>query len=300
MGFEPADVDLLVLLVREHLLLSDTATQRDLADPATASKVAQTVGTTGALDLLHALTEADAIATGPGVWSQWRAGLVADLVERVRGELHGNPPPAPEEISAEHRELAAAGELAVELARAGDGWTVTVVAPDRRGLMAAVSGVLALHRLSVRSATMRTEGGMAVDVWSVDPEYGDPPALQALRDDIRRALDRSLDVAALLEKREAARTPIGRAPAPPAPRVDVASGASEVATVVEVRAHDRLGLLHRLGRALTLAGVDVRAARVSTLGAEVVDVFYVVDESGRPLDDGRAREIARILRDVAI
>jgi [protein-PII] uridylyltransferase len=43
----------------------------------------------------------------------------------------------------------------------------------------------------------------------------------------------------------------------------------------------------------------VRAARVATMGAEVVDVFYVVDESGGPLSDDRAREAARILRDVA-
>lgn len=60
----------------------------------------------------------------------------------------------------------------------------------------------------------------------------------------------------------------------------VMPGPSATATVLEVRAHDRLGLLHRLGRALTLAGVDLLAAQVSTLGAEVVDVFYVVDENG--------------------
>jgi UTP:GlnB (protein PII) uridylyltransferase len=53
--------------------------------------------------------------------------------------------------------------------------------------------------------------------------------------------------------------------------------------VVEVRAHDAPGLLWRVGRALGECGLDVRAARVETLGAEVVDVFYVTDGDGKPL-----------------
>jgi [protein-PII] uridylyltransferase len=298
MGFPSEDVDVLVLLVREHLLLQDMATRRDLEDPSTVTAVADAVGTTESLELLHALTEADAIATGPAVWSPWRAGLVTELVDRVRHQLHGHPAPPPSDLSDAMQRLVEKGELAVDLTQDGESWTVTVVAPDRRGLMAAVSGVLALHRLSVRSASMRTEHGVAVDTWAVEPEFGDPPALAALREDVRRALDRSLDVATLLERREAARASTKIRQAPP-PRVDVVSGASEKATVIEVRAHDRLGLLHRLGRAIALAGLDVVAARVSTLGAEVVDVFYVVDQDGRPLADERAREVARILRDVA-
>ena len=62
-------------------------------------------------------------------------------------------------------------------------------------------------------------------------------------------------------------------------------GASATATVVEVRAHDAPGLLWRVGRALGECGLNVRAARVETLGAEVVDVFYVTEEGGAPLTD---------------
>ena len=61
------------------------------------------------------------------------------------------------------------------------------------------------------------------------------------------------------------------------------------ATVIEVRAHDRPGLLWRIGRALGDCGLDVRAARVETLGAEAVDVFYVVDASGGPVGGARIR-----------
>ena len=58
--------------------------------------------------------------------------------------------------------------------------------------------------------------------------------------------------------------------------------------MLEVRAHDAPGLLWRIGRAIGECGLDVRAARVETLGAEVVDVFYVTDADGKPLVDGGA------------
>jgi [protein-PII] uridylyltransferase len=59
--------------------------------------------------------------------------------------------------------------------------------------------------------------------------------------------------------------------------------------VVEVRAHDEPGLLWRIGRALGECGLNVRAARVETLGAEVVDVFYVTDAAGGLLTDPESR-----------
>ena len=76
MGFDAAAVDLVGLLVRRHLLLAETATTRDPEDPATATYLAEPVGSTEALSLLLALTEADARATSPKAWSSWRAGLV--------------------------------------------------------------------------------------------------------------------------------------------------------------------------------------------------------------------------------
>lgn len=297
MGFSPADQEVVVTLVLHHLLLADTATRRDIDDPATAAKVADTLGSIDVLELLAALTEADALAAGPAAWTDWRAGLVAELVRRARAHLRGEPPPPVTPLTAEQRALADAGDLAVTVRPEGGGWSVTIVAPDRRGLMGTVAGVLALHRLSVRSATLRTENGIAIDTWSVVPEFGDPPVMQALREDIDRALDRRLDVAAVLERREASRAP-SRTPRTAA-HIDIVEDASETATVLEVRAADRLGLLHRLGRALSYAGLDVLAARVATLGAEAVDVFYVVEDTGEPLSAERAREVARILKDVA-
>ena len=94
-----------------------------------------------------------------------------------------------------------------------------------------------------------------------------------------------------LLKRQELRTPPQRARPPwlAPPKVTLADDASRAATVVEVRAHDAPGLLWRIGRALGDCGLDVRAARVETLGAEAVDVFYVVGADGRPVTDAATR-----------
>jgi [protein-PII] uridylyltransferase len=289
--------------VRHHLLLVETATRRDLDDPATAETVMSAIGDTDVLELLHTLTLADASATGPGAWSGWKAGLVEDLVQRVARRMGGAPTPPAPPLTAAQSGLVARGRLAV-VAEPDEAvtWTLTVAAPDRPGLFAIVAGVLALHRLSVRSAQIRTERAagatdMAIDVWTVVPERDHDPRAEALRNDIARALAGDLDLTGRLASRDAARR-IPSTP-PPAPRVDLVQSASDTSTVVEVRAGDRPGLLYRLGRSLALMGVDIRAARVVTLGAEAVDVFYLQDALGVSLDDGAAREVVRLLTDAA-
>ena len=89
LGLVPADVETLVAMVEHHLLLPDVAVRRDLTDEATIRQVADAIGTVERLDLLHALTEADSIATGPSAWGDWKAGLVSELVARVRHVLGG-------------------------------------------------------------------------------------------------------------------------------------------------------------------------------------------------------------------
>ena len=298
MGFDADDVATVGLLVRHHLLLVENATRRDLHDPSTVAAVADELGTAEVLELMAALTRADALATGPAAWSEWKAGLVEDLVRRTALSLHGAPPPPPPALTAEQDGLVAAGRLAV-IAEQDEAvtWTVTVAAPDRSGLFAAIAGVLALHRLSVRSAQARTRHGMALDVWTVVPDRDHEPRAEALRNDIARALEGDLDLTQRLTARDASR----RLPASPpaAPRVDLVEAASATATVLEVRAGDRPGLLYRLGRALALMGVSIRGARVVTLGAEAVDVFYLQDSAGQPLSDLAAREALRLLTDAA-
>jgi len=61
-------------------------------------------------------------------------------------------------------------------------------------------------------------------------------------------------------------------------------GASAEATVLEVRAADRPGLLHAIGAALAGVGIDLRSAHIATHAGQAVDVLYVTDATtGRPL-----------------
>jgi [protein-PII] uridylyltransferase len=282
-GLAAPDAELVAAAVRHHLLLPVVATRRDLDDPVTVEQAAAAVRSRALLELLHALAIADGLATGPAAWNAWKATLVAELVRRVAAALAGEPMPRPAPLRDDQRALAAAGGPAAAVR----GPEVTVVAPDRPGLLWRAAGVLASHRLAVRSANATSVGGTAVAVFDVEPEYGDPPDAALVAADLRRMLEGRLDVAARLDRRARAVRPAG-APVP-APRVSLVDDASQTATVVEVRAHDAPGLLWRVGRALGDCCLDVRAARVETLGAEVVDVFYVTDGAGRPLADGRLR-----------
>lgn len=323
-GFDRADVAVLSTLVRHHLLLIDTATRRDLEDPATVRSVAEAVGSQGTLELLHALTEADALATGPAAWSSWRGSLVADLVKRVAAVLAGDVPEEPEATAptAEQERLAiealrtggpvlalrAQTEPPTEEEPTGDpeplGVELLIAVPDQPGVLPTVAGVLAMHRLTVRTAELRAldlpdgvEGSVLLLNWRVAAEYGSLPQAARLRADLVRALDGSLDIAARLAERDAA-YPRRRGTIAPPPRVTVASAASRHATVIEVRAHDAPGLLHRIGRALEEASVRVRSMHVSTLGANAVDAFYVTGPKGAPLPAEEAVSVARGLEEM--
>ncbi|MGH3798700.1 MAG: [protein-PII] uridylyltransferase, partial [Pseudonocardiaceae bacterium] len=103
LGLPDPDVATLRAMVRHHLLLPHTATRRDLDDPTTAQRVVDTLGRDPILlELLVALAEADSLATGPGVWTDWRAALIFDLAERCRAVLAGRPVLVPEPLSEEH------------------------------------------------------------------------------------------------------------------------------------------------------------------------------------------------------
>ena len=292
MGFDDPDVGTLTEMVRHHLLLPEVATRRDVDDPATVEAVAAAVGDHDTLDLLAALSEADGLATGPSAWGPWKAGLVRELVARtgrlLAGHRHPEPPSLPRP---EHRPLMARGELSVSV----EGGTLTVVAPDRPGLFYRVAGTLALHGLDVRSAAAASEGGMAVEVFEVEPALA-APDWDAFRADVGRALSGRLSLEARLADRARAYASRRRAAAarPAEPRVLFDDDASAAATVVEVRAPDGVGVLYRITRALADCDLDVRTAKVSTLGHEVVDAFYVTDAGGAKVGDPEhRREIER-------
>ncbi|MCP5038259.1 MAG: [protein-PII] uridylyltransferase [Rhodobacteraceae bacterium] len=83
---ECADVE---WLIRHHLLMSDMAQKRDIADPRTVRDFAKAVGTTKRLDLLLVLTVCDIRGVGPGVWNNWKAVLLRALYRQTKLVLEG-------------------------------------------------------------------------------------------------------------------------------------------------------------------------------------------------------------------
>src|SRR3954454_11609570 len=138
LGLWPSDVEVLSKVVRHHLLLPHTATRRDLQDAKTIEAVVEALeGDTVLLELLAALAEADSLATGPGVWGDWKASLIGDLVRRCRLVMAGESLPHPDPVEPRFISLADSARVHVELTPGDTAhiYNVTMIAPDSRGLL---------------------------------------------------------------------------------------------------------------------------------------------------------------------
>ena len=284
MGFDAEGVDLVARLVRWHLLLAQTATTRDPEDPATVDLVAGRLRDTSSVALLLALTEADARATAPKAWSAWRAGLVRDLAARVVAALGEELPGVPEAPELDAAGILGEGPIGLRVAEAEEGVRVTVVAPDRVGLLADVAAMFALQRTPIRAARAWAQDALAVSVWEVADATVDPAVLRQRFDAV---------VGGRVDPTARLRPAAGR---DLAPTVVVRPEASRVATVLEVRAADRPGVLHLTLAALATLDVSVRSAHVDTLGPQAVDVFYVQEAGAGALSETRAAEAAHAVR----
>ncbi|MFZ4719140.1 MAG: [protein-PII] uridylyltransferase [Ilumatobacteraceae bacterium] len=308
MGFDDADVEVMLDMIRHHLLLPETATRRDLSDPRTAEIVAEAVGSITTLELLQALTEADSKATGPSAWSSWKQSLVDQLVEVTEDVIrHGRSQSAPPAMSADLTRLSALarddGQLHVEHID-GDGVDfLRIASVDRAGLFSIITAVLALHGLDVIGAAAVTDtDGIAVDEFRIARVFGNDPDWRKVEHDLRGAVNGSLDIDARLEQRlrQQSRRRRALAAAPARLEVLVSNEASDSTTVVEVRAPDAPVVLYRVAHALSGAGLDIRSAVVATLGHEVVDVFYVLrsdaDSPSGKVPEGEFDEIRAAVR----
>lgn len=278
-GFNAADAATIGTLVRHHLTLPTVATRRDIEDPSTAANVAQQVGSEEFLDLLSALTEADARATSPTAWSSWRRGLIEGVAEKTRHVLAGEatevayegwpagqPMPDIENLGADEV------RLTVQNHRGGS--LLTFALRDRPGIMAGIAGGLALLGLAIRSARTLTIDDAAMSLWEVTRPDVDAARV---RDRVIPVLRGEVD----LDVRLALKSTPDEVP----PRIRILPRRSETATLLEVRAQDRRGLVWTVCRVIAADGHSIRSAHLSTYGTEVRDVFYVVDDHGHPLSD---------------
>ncbi|MEK7291926.1 MAG: ACT domain-containing protein, partial [Actinomycetota bacterium] len=270
MGLSSGDCKMVSAMIKHHLLLPDVATRRDLSDDATITNVATTVQSPMLLELLHALTEADSLATGVSAWGNWKAELMLILVERVSHVLGGGD--VHEVIwrlfpNAQVLELMALGTLAIQTSED----RLTVVSPDRPGTFSKIAGVLALHGLDVLGAEAHSdEQGMAAAEFRVHVSDDKLVDWQPVVANLERAMRNELALDARLAEQARTyrrrRSLVARVPAPASVRFD--DTASSNATFLEVRAPDKIGILRGITKAIADTGLDIRHARIQTLGNE--------------------------------
>lgn len=167
---------------------------------------------------------------------------------------------------------------------------ITVCLPDRPGTLARTAGVLALNRISVRSArAFVSTNGVAIERFIVGPAPAD--AFDKVRRDLESVYGGKLALEARLDRKIADYAGDAEVEA----RVTVLQDASAHSTVIEVRAGDVLGLLYAVTAAMSELDLDIHVAKIDTLGQRVVDVFYVRTSWGAKLEDEQAREVERAI-----
>lgn len=333
-GFGAATVSVVRQAVRHHLLLSETAFRRDIEDPAVVGEVAAVVGNQDMLRVLALLSVADAIATGPDMWNSWKESLVRSLVSKVSALLAGTVSDLPAEIEESigslvpelsRQQIAAhldgmppgyvarfgadlvAHHLRIVHPTVGQGRIRTTVVPgapvstivtaarDRPGLLSTITGVLAIHNLAVLEARVVTRSdGIALDTFRVEDSLGSDMIGQGrwpgVRETLEKAVAGQIDLETRLAEKRAAYRPAGVVPAPEV-RVHPRNGG----LTIDIRANDRVGLLHDLAAALALLGLEVDLAKVDTRGKEAIDIFEVSNPAGHSVE-----EIATALAEAAV
>lgn len=344
-GLSDPEVDDLAFLIRYHLYLPDTAMRRDLDDEVFIQRCAAEIKDDKRLAMLYLLTIADARSTGPSAWNDWKAALLQEMYlkiahilhssdvidpdvkqgaiwmrEKIAGQL-GNETGfdvqslptdyllsfTPEAVVDQIRLLPelAVKEVLLISREQEDHWSLLIMTTDRTGLLASISGVVALHNLRILSAQIFTwPDGTVVDTLevtsNVDESFSNQD-WQAFEDDLRLAVKQRVGIDHRLSRKP---RPMGRSAAPAVSRrpaqVLIDNDSSATYTIIEVYADDRLGLLYNITRTLANFGLSIYRAKIGTRADQVVDVFYVLDYDGRKINEkGVQEEIRQELLHVA-
>ena len=112
LGLNKKECDTVEWLIRYHLLMSDVAQKRDIAEPRTVRGFANAVKSVERLDLLTVLTVCDIRGVGPGTWNNWKAVLIRNLYKATRAALETGL----EDLNRESREAEAKRTLRAALA----------------------------------------------------------------------------------------------------------------------------------------------------------------------------------------
>ena len=323
-----ADQETVLFLVKRHLELSGALQSRDLFDPQTIREVAHRVETVERLKALTLITYADISAVNPGAMTAWRAEQLWQLYLMVYNELtreleaeriEAIPSGTPERVAFlegfptrylrthseteidEHMVLEEKSRkrgVAVEVRRLDSAWQLTLVAADRAGLFAAAAGTLSSFGMNILKAeAFANRRGLVLDTFTfADPIRTldlNPTEIDRLRSVTEKAVTGKTDVRELLRNRPKPSLPSRKARIPA--RVNIDSEASHSATLIEIVAEDRPGLLYDLASAISRNGANIEVVLIDTEAHKAIDVFYVT-ANGQKLEPGTQTALAEALR----
>jgi len=343
LGLTPAETETVAWLIENHLVMSEFAQSRDIADPKTIRDFADIVQSPERLKLLVVLTAADIRAVGPGVWTGWKGQLLRALYNETEPVLAGGHTQISREAQIRHAQD--------QLREALDGWSgdevewiierhypaywlrcdldtqvkhaelmrrcegevtpfaytanttprmgateITLFTKDHPRLLAIFAGACAAAGAGIVGASIyTTRDGMALDTLSIQRAFANDSEEIERAERIARNVEDMLrgvrDLKQLMAEKRRPKPQLE--PFSVEPQVIIDNTLSSDLTVIEVNGLDRIGLLYDLADALASLNLNIMSAHVATFGEKVVDVFYVMDRSGKKIESGWARDKVR-------
>jgi [protein-PII] uridylyltransferase len=315
----PEEQSAVEFLIEHHLDLSAVMSSRDLHDPATARILAGRIGTLERLKLLTLLTYADISAVNPAAMTPWRLEQLWEtyrvthqqLIKELETErITDLPPDLPMDLEpadfirgfpsrylrtntrdevrvhAELYELSKSAGVAVRIESQMEGNGVhraTIVAGDRPALFASLAGALSSFGMDIlRAEAFSNAQGVVLDTFVFSDSQRtlelNPTENNRLRQTLEDVTLGRLDARQLLRGRTAHNRMKKRSVQP---RVHFDPNACDSATLIEIIAEDRPGLLYDLSSAISTAGCNIDVVLIDTEGRKAIDVFYVATNRGK-------------------
>jgi [protein-PII] uridylyltransferase len=203
----------------------------------------------------------------------------------------------PDEIANHLQALQRAEKVSVLFQQSGSYTDVTFIAHDSPGVLSKFCGVLSANDANIINAEVFTRrDGMVIDKFRV-VEFGSNTAMSEdhcarISRDAAEVIEGRVEVAHLIERhrmRWKRRIRVSN----PNTRCDVVFEEHQQFTIIDVYAPDTIGLLYRITETISRLGLTISFAKIATRVDGIVDSFYLLDTSGKKLDDPAQRDAAK-------